>query len=334
LCDCGHQCISIAIKDPKQEDIMAYVDDSGGTFIGNIGFGGVTPGFVIHAEKSVADKLAFFKNTNSSGYGVRFQNGTDLNYAIKVTNAAGTIDTMQFFGDGIIQVMPEPSIVTNLSGGLRRDQGLRIYSGRNEDGYNEDATLFLVSNLGGASTQWSGHAHMGYIRMGADGGMHMETNVYTNTSGAGAPYESGRPAGQLGFDSASTFSYRYNQPSALGVGAYSATPSQTFVISGAGQESAAYEETGWVSLMTMQGNRGMEFRVCAVTNTPLKVMQLDAFQHTNLFGRLGWNASATSQAPIRLPSTASPTVGNGDIWFDGTNFKARVGGVTKTFTLV
>ena len=74
---------------------MAYVDDSGGTFIGNIGFGGVTPGFAIHCEKSVADKLAFFKNTSASGYGVRFQNGSDNHYTIKVTNAAETADTLQ-----------------------------------------------------------------------------------------------------------------------------------------------------------------------------------------------------------------------------------------------
>lgn len=40
-------------------------------------------------------------------------------------------------------------------------------------------------------------------------------------------------------------------------------------------------------------------------------------------------------APFRLRSGVAPTAPNdGDIWFDGTNIKMRIGGVTKTFTLV
>src|SRR5690348_8490665 len=93
-----------------QGDSMAYVDSSGGTFTGNIGFGGVTPGFVVHVEKAVSgDKLAFFNNTSSSGYGVRFQNGTDSNYAIKVTKADGSIDTVQIYGDGVVKIGSESS---------------------------------------------------------------------------------------------------------------------------------------------------------------------------------------------------------------------------------
>lgn len=45
-------------------------------------------------------------------------------------------------------------------------------------------------------------------------------------------------------------------------------------------------------------------------------------------------ASATGSAGINLPAGTAPTSpNNGDFWFDGTNFKARVGGVTKTFTI-
>jgi len=127
---------------------MAYVDDSGGTFIGSIGFGGVTPGFALHVQKSVADKLAYFYNQSSSGFGVRFQNGIDTNYTIKVTNAAGTKDTILAFGDGLLQVGDEPSVVAGLTGGLRRDNGLRIYSYATGA---DDANLFLVSNVGGSS---------------------------------------------------------------------------------------------------------------------------------------------------------------------------------------
>jgi hypothetical protein len=43
----------------------------------------------------------------------------------------------------------------------------------------------------------------------------------------------------------------------------------------------------------------------------------------------------TGLASINVGIQTTPTtLVNGDVWFDGTDFKARVGGVTKTFTLV
>jgi hypothetical protein len=45
-------------------------------------------------------------------------------------------------------------------------------------------------------------------------------------------------------------------------------------------------------------------------------------------------ASTTSAASLRLRSGVAPTSPNdGDIWYDGTNLKMRVAGVTKTFTV-
>jgi len=44
--------------------------------------------------------------------------------------------------------------------------------------------------------------------------------------------------------------------------------------------------------------------------------------------------SVTARASLRIPSGTAPTSPvNGDIWFDGTNIKMQIGGVTKTFTL-
>jgi hypothetical protein len=46
-------------------------------------------------------------------------------------------------------------------------------------------------------------------------------------------------------------------------------------------------------------------------------------------------ASTTAKASLRIPSGTAPTTPtNGDIWFDGTNLKMQIGGVTKTFTLL
>jgi hypothetical protein len=45
-------------------------------------------------------------------------------------------------------------------------------------------------------------------------------------------------------------------------------------------------------------------------------------------------ASTTARTSLRIRSGTAPTAPNdGDIWFDGTNIKMRIGGVTKTFTL-
>lgn len=45
--------------------------------------------------------------------------------------------------------------------------------------------------------------------------------------------------------------------------------------------------------------------------------------------------SATTRASVRIRSGVAPTTPNdGDIWYDGTDLKMRVGGTTKTFTLV
>lgn len=45
-------------------------------------------------------------------------------------------------------------------------------------------------------------------------------------------------------------------------------------------------------------------------------------------------ASATGSAGLNLPAGSAPSSPNdGDIWYDGTNVKIRVGGTTKTFTI-
>jgi hypothetical protein len=52
-------------------------------------------------------------------------------------------------------------------------------------------------------------------------------------------------------------------------------------------------------------------------------------------GRLLLTASTTSRASLNIQSGTAPTTpSNGDIWFDGSDFKCRVGGATKTFTIV
>lgn len=51
--------------------------------------------------------------------------------------------------------------------------------------------------------------------------------------------------------------------------------------------------------------------------------------------QLLYAAGTTGKSPARFTSGVAPTSPvNGDFWFDGTNFKAQVGGATKTFTII
>jgi hypothetical protein len=51
--------------------------------------------------------------------------------------------------------------------------------------------------------------------------------------------------------------------------------------------------------------------------------------------KLSLLGGTTSNAQINLASSTAPTSpNNGDIWFDGTNLFMRIGGVTKTFTII
>ena len=53
---------------------------------------------------------------------------------------------------------------------------------------------------------------------------------------------------------------------------------------------------------------------------------------TNTWIKIG--AGTTARSQINLASSTAPTSPNdGDIWFDGTSLKIRIGGLTKTFTL-
>lgn len=47
-----------------------------------------------------------------------------------------------------------------------------------------------------------------------------------------------------------------------------------------------------------------------------------------------FGGGATNASSLRINAGVAPTAPvNGDIWFDGTNIKMQIGGVTKTFTL-
>ena len=80
---------------------------------------------------------------------------------------------------------------------------------------------------------------------------------------------------------------------------------------------------------------GIQGGVFYVVSTSTKFEINLGNSQVTLYGRLLGSASTTTRATLNIPSGVAPTTpSNGDIWFDGTNIFMRIGGVTKTFTLV
>jgi len=76
-------------------------------------------------------------------------------------------------------------------------------------------------------------------------------------------------------------------------------------------------------------------RVLAVTGAGTNKAIETAAGIVDLGDQLRLPASTTSRAPLRIASGTAPSSPvDGDIWYDGTNIKIRVGGTTKTFTIV
>jgi hypothetical protein len=102
------------------------------------------------------------------------------------------------------------------------------------------------------------------------------------------------------------------------------------------QGSSAYIEAIYSTCPTINYNAAT--RHVFITNSAER-MRLDASGNLGIgntpTAALDVKASTTTAAAMRLRSGTAPTTPNdGDIWFDGTDLKMRIGGVTKTFTLV
>lgn len=69
---------------------------------GNLGLG-VTPLYPFHLEKANSGEVVgVVRNTATDGYGLSLRNGDNSRYALAVSNAAGTANSIQLFGSGRI----------------------------------------------------------------------------------------------------------------------------------------------------------------------------------------------------------------------------------------
>lgn len=69
-------------------------------------------------------------------------------------------------------------------------------------------------------------------------------------------------------------------------------------------------------------------------NGDFDLLKIQADKNVAVKNKLLLSASTTTRATLNIPSGTAPTSPvDGDIWFDGTNLKIRVSGVTKTVTI-
>jgi len=97
--------------------------------------------------------------------------------------------------------------------------------------------------------------------------------------------------------------------------------------------TATFSFLTWDGAINQTGGANGITRGLYINPTLTNAADFRAIEVANGITILG--ASTTAKASLRIPSGTAPTTPvNGDIWFDGTDLKIRVGGVTKTFTLI
>jgi hypothetical protein len=114
---------------------------------------------------------------------------------------------------------------------------------------------------------------------------------------------------------------------------------QSFVIYGQGiTDGAGSFDYGKVCLATMRAGQTMRFMTSNAAATPYTAMEIPAHiasspGNVNIF-RQAVIGGISGIANIRLQNVGSVSgAADGSIWYDGSNFKGRIGGVDRTFTL-
>lgn len=111
-------------------------------------------------------------------------------------------------------------------------------------------------------------------------------------------------------------------------------------VTGASVQSLDFQSSGaTMTIRTRPGNVSF-IQFNSTGTTPTESWRMDTngnLSSTNATGlaNITLKASTTAYAHMNFVNGIAPTSpNNGDVWFDGTNLFMRIGGVTKTFTLV
>ena len=101
-----------------------------------------------------------------------------------------------------------------------------------------------------------------------------------------------------------------------------------------------YRNSIFNSVSSIPTDSSMQFRLGNGASSQATIMTLKGDGNVGIgtaspTAALHLPTSTTARASLNITSGTAPTSpNNGDIWFDGTDIKMQIGGVTKTFTLV
>lgn len=99
-------------------------------------------------------------------------------------------------------------------------------------------------------------------------------------------------------------------------------------VNGSGRQGIAVERTG-------SGGVGKIHILMRPTSGGASLSLADSVCYWDQNGKLTFNGATTAKAPINFVAGTNPTSPvDGDFWYDGSDLKFRLGGVTKTVTLV
>jgi hypothetical protein len=263
-----------------------------------VGIGTTSPGAVLSLSAALGDKLQLY---NGANYGFGVQNGLTQIYSPTSTDRVGIGYGSSASFTETLSVKGARVGVNNISPGTALDVTGTV-----------TATLFAGS--GASLTNVSLTAGVTGTLPVANGG----TGVTTST-GTGNVVLSASPtlSGTIGWGSV---------PSANKINLYSTT------------YGIGIDATDLVLYANNNASVGISFKTDSYAGTTLMRIKTDGkvgvLQATPT-AYMDLPTSTTAASSLRIRSGVAPTSPNdGDIWFDGTDIKMRVGGVTKTFTLV
>jgi hypothetical protein len=127
-------------------------------------------------------------------------------------------------------------------------------------------------------------------------------------------------------------------------GTMKVTGDVSIVANSSGTTLSSYNGTSSIVFLGNTGSGTVAYELQSLSTRRFRILAnatSTTFESSNQTGSFIFNnrvslpASTTTKSTLNIASGTAPTSPNdGDIWFDGTDIKMRIGGVTKTFTLL
>lgn len=171
-----------------------------------------------------------------------------------------------------------------------------------------------------------------------DRGVRFNYNYIEPAGASGTHFRSDRHQILTGMEQDGAWFIRYEKPFTVTGSTWDVGGKSLAIYAGGFNQGVGPSTTNalrTVDLCGMQAGRSIRIGASATAANPIFSAEFDPNGNMSTMGRLGLQDGNVDLAPVRFNSAAfnEASMGNGDLWFDGTNFKTKIGGVVKTFTV-